>query len=57
MRQSLGTQQLALRLIQDMSSSESKDNKRRRTGRPVGLQGGLPQEGIDMFHAGSLDAV
>lgn len=42
-------------LSQDMSSSESKDNKGRMTGCPFWLQGGLPQEGIDLFHAGSLD--
>lgn len=47
-----------------MSSSESRDNKPwilektdmlRRTGCPFWLQGGLPDEGIDLFHGGSLE--
>lgn len=47
-----------------MSSSESRDNKSwilkktdmlRGTGFPFWLQEGLPEEGIDLFHAGSLE--
>lgn len=48
-----------------MSSSESRHNKSwilgkktdmlRRTGCPFWLQGGLPEKGIDLFHAGSLE--
>lgn len=51
----MDTQRQALTLRPDMSSSESKDNKGKRTGSPFWLQGGLPREGIDLFHAGSLD--
>lgn len=47
-----------------MSSSESRHNMSwilektdmlRRTGCPFWLQGGLPEKGIDLFHAGSLE--
>lgn len=48
-----------------MSSSESRRNKSwilekktdmlKSTGCPFWLRGGLPEEGIDLFHAGSLE--
>lgn len=61
----LKMEQGALTWDQDMSSSESRDNKSwilekktdmlSRIECPFWLQGGLPEEGIDLFHAGSQE--